>query len=136
MGSGTNLPRFHKQITENGKQMLNENAKKLVAALRSGEYEQGTGWLCNGGKHCCLGVASELYAKENPDFTVIDKDGIKTFGGNTATCPLSVKNWLGLWSDFGTTKDENKSLVSLNDTGFTFNEIADFIESEPEGLFV
>lgn len=31
-----------------------------VSALRSDKYKQGTGWLCQGGKHCCLGVLAEL----------------------------------------------------------------------------
>ena len=135
MDSGTRNARLARKITRRRK-MLDDNAKKLVAALRSGEYEQGTGWLCRNGKHCCLGVASELYAKEHPDFTVVDKDGLKSFEGNTATCPRQVRDWLGLYSDFGTTKDGNHGLVTMNDGGNSFAQIADWIESEPEGLFV
>jgi hypothetical protein len=30
---------------------------------------------------------------------------------------------------------KHQSLTDLNDTGTTFNDIADLIESEPEGLF-
>lgn len=33
---------------------------KWVAALRSGEYKQGTYNMFKDGKYCCLGVASEL----------------------------------------------------------------------------
>lgn len=48
--------------------MLNENAKKWVQALRSGEYKQGKDALRDNDKFCCLGVACEVYKKENPDF--------------------------------------------------------------------
>ena len=41
--------------------MLNDNAKKWVAALRSGKYEQAKGWLREGDKFCCLGVACDLF---------------------------------------------------------------------------
>lgn len=36
---------------------------KWVAALRSGDYEQGRGYLHRGG-FCCLGVACDLFIKE------------------------------------------------------------------------
>lgn len=45
-----------------------EVKEKFLTALRSGEYEQGMGALCienAGGKnHCCLGVLTDLAAKE------------------------------------------------------------------------
>ena len=44
--------------------MMNENAKKWVKALRSGEFEQGTGYLRKGDKFCCLGVACAVYQDE------------------------------------------------------------------------
>lgn len=34
-----------------------------LAALRSGEYKQGTSALKNGGKFCCLGVLCDLHSK-------------------------------------------------------------------------
>lgn len=34
-----------------------------LTALRSGEYEQATGYLREGDAFCCLGVACDLYAK-------------------------------------------------------------------------
>lgn len=36
---------------------------KWVKALRSGEYKQGFGYLCNEGNHCCLGVLCEIAPK-------------------------------------------------------------------------
>ena len=40
--------------------MLNENAKKLVAALRSGRYRQARTKLRKADRYCCLGVACEI----------------------------------------------------------------------------
>ncbi len=38
---------------------------KWLNALRSGKYKQGTRALRSKDKYCCLGVLSDLYAKEN-----------------------------------------------------------------------
>ena len=40
--------------------MKRDVAKKWVAKLRSGEYEQGKGYLNDDGKMCCLGVLCEV----------------------------------------------------------------------------
>lgn len=46
--------------------MMNPIVKaKWVAALRSGEYEQGIGQLRLGNTFCCLGVLCDIYAKES-----------------------------------------------------------------------
>ncbi len=130
--------------------MLNDNAKKLVAALRSGEYTQTKGRLhrvevsdeFDGFKekpavgYCCLGVACELYAAENPTEREVFASGYEGFDGRTATLPETVMGWLGLASRVGS-MDNGESLATLNDyRDKTFAEIADVIESEPEGLFV
>lgn len=48
-----------------------ENVRKWVAALKSGEYTQGFGaleYVVNGTrKNCCLGVATRVFMGENPD---------------------------------------------------------------------
>ena len=46
----------------------------------------------------------------------------------------SVREWLGLREDAG--NHGNISLASENDSGESFIDIADIIESEPEGLFI
>lgn len=47
--------------------MLNENARKWVEALRSGEFTQCSGKLCgyDGSRwcYCCLGVACEIASR-------------------------------------------------------------------------
>ncbi len=117
---------------------MNENAKKWVAALRSGKYEQTTGRLhLKGDGYCCLGVACDLFAKENK--IVISEDhwtgGVDIkYNGDSQLLPTPVRNWLGLASGRGNFDDD--CLSCRNDRGASFKEIADIIESEPEGLFL
>lgn len=109
---------------------LNENAKKWVEALRSGKYEQGQLALQNGNKFCCLGVACEV-------------SGLKVNRHDTGAIqgvilPFNVKKWLGLIGHTGghlNSEGQFETLSGLNDNGKTFSELADLIESEPEGLF-
>ena len=116
---------------------MNANAQKWVDALRSGEYSQARGRLKDRcGNYCCLGVACELYRQEvggawncEHDFRP-SKRGMPVQG----SLPSRVRNWLNLNENDGATAVGN-SLAVLNDNGASFAEIADVIESEPEGLF-
>lgn len=118
---------------------MNDNAKNWVKALRSGEYKQTTGALHNQDGFCCLGVACEL-AVEAGIVTSHDKGNLYTYGtsNNCGALPNEVSKWLGLsttWGGFnrGT---ESTDLPKLNDEEhLTFEQIADIIESNPEGLF-
>lgn len=117
--------------------MLNENAKKWVAALRSGKYQQGKTMLCENGKHCCLGVACEIAIANGIALErEVKEDGHVSYGdGFTAIMPLEVTQWLKLSNNLGSNKT-GESLAVKNDKGVPFDQIADFIESEPKGLFV
>ena len=124
--------------------MLNANAQKWVDALRSGEYTQGQSCLRKTvegvSTFCCLGVACDVYAQEvggswgpmdqrrDVKFTDPEKSVASSF------LTPAVTKWLGLlWIDGRNVKH---SLSRLNDFDhFTFTQIADFIESQPEGLF-
>jgi len=103
--------------------------KLLAAALRSGEYLQGQGKLTDGEKFCCLGVACDLYRTHEggPEWDEI------SYMSNTCALPAAVQKWLGLATDRGG-PSRATCLSVLNDEGSTFGEIADLIESEPEGL--
>lgn len=121
--------------------MLNENAKKWVAALRSGIYPQGKKSLARkkevgNFEYCCLGVACEVYAEEHPEFlSRINKENLYArYDDQFAFLPSIVRAWLGLRTPEGAAYS-SPSLYQWNDTGSNFNEIADIIESEPEGLF-
>jgi hypothetical protein len=119
---------------------MNDNAKKWVAALRSGEYKKGRHFLRTGDTYCCLGVACDLYDKTGWELGMDDVYvyKVKEDGGLEITeteLPLLVSQWLGLASYSGYYSES--SLVVDNDLfqGKTFEEIAAIIESEPEGLF-
>lgn len=90
--------------------MINENAQKLVAALRSGKYQQTTGRLhltkvagdgTLGRKpgFCCLGVACELAIEAG---VPVKRESSHSFGndednydGESSILPDSVQKWLG-----------------------------------------
>lgn len=113
---------------------MNSNAKKWVAALRSGEYKQGKGCLCDvKNRYCCLGVACRVYAEEVNGLIITETRDSINFDGHHKCLPEQVRMWLGLthrYGEFGVS-----CLTHLNDKGDTFNEIADLIQSEPKGLF-
>lgn len=125
---------------------MNANARKWIAALRSGEYRQGRGLLCSlfdGEKYCCLGVACELYRQENPGYTTEDSSARarRTYGinRNAIVLPPEVASWLGLNNSLGSHiygRNAKLDLINANDTQcLTFPQIADLIESHPPGLF-
>jgi hypothetical protein len=119
--------------------MINENMKKVLVALRSGEYQQTQTILNDHCGHCCLGVMCDVYEKETGNKLKRDAAGyIK--GHSFANLP-EVQKWVGLIDvhgniyDDASNEDISESLVYMNDTlGLTFLEIADFIETDPKGL--
>jgi hypothetical protein len=119
-----------------------EFRKKWVEALRSGQYKQGRKRLCCDGAYCCLGVACDLYNKlnsENPLPTSVMADGAIKYGDNDSYLPTIVGESLGMLSYTGKYMRPEGSygyLAKDNDCGSSFLQIADLIESEPEGLFV
>lgn len=109
---------------------MNPDVKaKWLDALRSGRYEQGTGWLHYEEDHthkfCCLGVLCELAVAEGiippggPDSTVWDYDGRDCY------LPPVVAEWADIDS---TGRIKGYSLADMNDEGSSFAEIADVIE--------
>jgi hypothetical protein len=121
--------------------MINENMKKVLVALRSGEYKQTSESLQNSRGHCCLGVMCEVYEKETGD-KLTRQQYLYLVGGDLDGIVFGkVKSWVGLKSHSGKFVGEkggvNNSLVDMNDTlNKSFSEIADFIETDPEGLLV
>jgi hypothetical protein len=102
--------------------------EKWVAALRSGEYQQGVGRLRRADNtFCCLGVAYDLLVREGkappwyydstkatyfiPDWTNFD-------------LPVPYDTLFGI---AGSAISQD-NLISLNDGGTPFAEIADYIE--------
>ena len=116
---------------------MNENARKWVAALRDPEAKQITGRLETKRGNCCLGIACRLYSTEHPEWNVQEIGSSTEFGDNYDKygLPSEVQAWLDLGDRQGSIRFQG-SLTDENDNGATFAEIADIIESEPEGLFV
>lgn len=114
---------------------MNENAKKLVEALRSGEYEQTGGRLRDDSGYCCLGVACDLYTKETGEGEWVGNSFKIGSLMSKGTLLPKVQTWLNFRVHNGGI-DGATALSAYNDEGWTFEQIADLIESEPEGLFV
>lgn len=125
---------------------MNENVKKWVQALESGEYEQGRSYLRHGNNFCCLGVACDLYLKDGGKLyteegrevepkPIAPNDKIWRYGrGSTAMLPPEVMEYLGVRDNTGGYGDGH-GLAQKNDGGASFEVIARIIRSEPPGLF-
>ena len=119
-----------------------ENIKLWVDALRSNEYEQGTGSLCKYNKHCCLGVACEVYQKVVGDLSITKACGYISaieYDYESNFLPTKVINWLGLSSKSPISTipyyDEDTvfkhTYMELNDKlHYSFKQIADVIEKQ------
>ena len=130
------------------------NRRIWIEALRSGKYGQGTAGLRSLDQYCCLGVACEVSDLGNWENKGDDYDTFRLYDGSLsrqerlnsvelvgeALPPPAVLRWLGLKTDQGQFRLESgvtEMLTSLNDNqGYTFEQIADVIESEPTGLLV
>lgn len=138
------------KLTE--KQKQHRKVRKMwVKALRSGEYVQGQNQLCTIGEKgkpdmfCCLGVLCDLAVRKGlvPTSQInVEHDGNMTYFDEEYRLPSKIQKWVGLSDESGTYKDivdeiqVRTDLVTMNDDGFSFDKIADIIESAPEGMFV
>ena len=116
-----------------------ELQEKWLQALESGEYEQTQDELCQGGKYCCLGVATHVF---NPDHQALKDNGWFRTARSveaTKTAPPDVREALKLRDEHGSFSedfDHLASLVAMNDCSeFTFKDIAEFIRENPENVF-
>lgn len=95
-----------------------EFKEKWVAALRSGEYKQGTGYLKNGNCYCCLGVACVISGIpiEPKQRFIYTADGI----------PELIQGINGVADDLSRMNDGNQM---QNARPLSFAEIANYIET-------
>lgn len=100
--------------------------EKWIKALRSGEYEQSTGFLYNPaqGGYCCLGVACNISG--------IPKEKLVSVGDIWSLNKILNEDLTGIPDIL---KEENETgslvfqLIQMNDTsGMSFGQIADWIE--------
>jgi hypothetical protein len=106
---------------------------RWVAALRSGEYEQGNCQLNLQGRMCCLGVLCDLHAKETGAQWANNFCGGEFYLGEANYLPEPVQQWAGLpdrTGDTVTIRGEVDKLPAHNDSGRGFDEIADAIEEQ------
>ena len=100
--------------------------EKWVRSLRSGEYLQGRGFLHHNDRYCVLGVLCDLHLKERHGaWTCVQHDMnllVYSYMGSTETLPAQVKAWAGIYGFIIPT------LSTYNDDGWSFEELADFIE--------
>ena len=77
---------------------MNKNIKaRWLNALRGPRYLQGTGALRFGNRFCCLGVLSDLHAKETfLDWDYDENTGLYRYLGETVMLPSSVCEWAGI----------------------------------------
>jgi hypothetical protein len=122
-----------------------EIKQRWVEALRSGQYEQGTERLCtttpDGYSFCCLGVLTDLAVQDGAGRWLdagceLDQP---TFSRCLGVLPDRVTAWAGLSSDCPALSPAvyaslpAKYLSALNDSHlYTFEQIADLIEADPE----
>lgn len=139
---------------------MKESVRLWLEALRSGQYAQGKEHLLKDGRYCCLGVACSIYQKVNGNPLTIKTlpktqyrpEGVVAFYRDgiddpeekdlPSFLPPDVQKWLGLSSKEGTFEkatpatEYKRKLWELNDMeNWTFEQLANFIESNPEGLF-
>jgi len=108
--------------------------KEWIDNLRSGKYQQGTGYLrTDGGPYadqfCCLGVLCDMYDKSkwrNGGAASKEGTGVMSYIDGTLVSlempPPSVLEWAGVPGGLAS------DLAECNDSGETFAELADMIE--------
>lgn len=112
---------------------------KWVEALLSGEFVKGIGALrkpteTEALEHCCLGVLTELYHRETGNGKWIlagdescyrfEVDG--TYESSAGFLTDSVRIWAGLPNC--NPDVDGETLSNANDTGLSFEQIADLIK--------
>jgi hypothetical protein len=123
--------------------MNKDIAKLWTAALRSGKYKQGHGYLHSikddNETFCCLGVLCDLYQqdrrKEKKKGLFVDKTDLRRIKYNHmgGVLPLEVSDWANMASTVGEVGD--RSLARMNDAiSYDFKLIAEFIEDNVEVL--
>lgn len=110
--------------------LLPDKKEEWLEALRSGDYPQTQDHLHDGEGYCCLGVLCDLHRngfrwkKQVGGHYLFGDDYHHSTG--LVIEPLSRQiTKEGRGSEFDAAQD---ALVTLNDQGFTFEEIADIVE--------
>lgn len=114
--------------------MKQEIKSKWLKALRSGKYKQGKNALATVNrlgnvKYCCLGVLCDLYLKEKKEKWGSGlEEQLLNIGKETALLPSKVMKWAGLKDYNPRIKDGYTTLSGMNDSGYSFKQIAEEID--------
>ena len=132
--------------------------ERWIEALRSGEYERTISMLRHeSNKFCCLGVLCDIsnvgtwkpaedkgyyrYVIDSAKFSAyLPYMIVDSIGAAGATVPFDIEKISNvtlkeeIYSIPGVT--DSCSLSTLNDSGFTFEQIADLLENEPQAFFM
>jgi hypothetical protein len=66
-----------------------------LTALRSGDYQQGQGYLRQGDQYCCLGVLCDLYGQAvGPEWE--DSGEVYSMLDRDIVLPPEVQEWAGI----------------------------------------
>lgn len=106
---------------------------KWIAALRSGEYARGCGFLCRTGKKydyfCCLGVACDIVAPGEWHGSGVSDECLRTREDYTRRPPPSMdKEFFVKGSSEVQRYETLMELAGRNDSNWSFNRIATWIE--------
>lgn len=102
---------------------MNQELKtRWISALRSGEYEQGQGYLCKDRKYCCLGVLADI-----EDDLAYDENQSGYMQIPNSISRLSSSLPMQFAAKYGISQRQDTFII-MNDTGSSFNEISDYIE--------
>ena len=112
-----------------------EARREWIDALRSGKYPQGKNFLHVQNRWCCLGVACDLFAARlgikrrmvGPT-EIFDEGAFEEI----ELLPRPIVRLLGLVDNQGSHHRDgvdSHTLISLNDDGLSFPEIADALET-------
>lgn len=114
-----------------------ENVVNWIKELRSGNYQQGTGFLRSNNRYCCLGVGCAMLGIENREEVRESGTIVTVFGEKSAVLPEEEHTIrLGLKTNTGKVYHSNpngkiySSLANLNDRGLSFRAIADLLEND------
>lgn len=115
---------MEKATETTGNKLPAEFKTKWLAALRSGEYKQGRAQLHNRAQNtfCCLGVACKIVA---PDKEIPNASHILHHYEDFKDVPTILK---GYHNNSSSSDHPVYKLISMNDRGKSFEDIANWIE--------
>ena len=97
--------------------------ERWLTALRSGEYEQVAGTLCNGTGYCCLGVLEEVL-----DGQVEKRNNDEYFG--SPTLDFLTRHNIEVETRAGDPVHENGSMFPLLDYRGTYSRLMELNDEE------